>query len=90
MRRIADQRPRMLPASQWQAHGTGGPGMSHRAFCEADWQPMLPSARDVGIGLLMGIAAAVERSAGLIGRAGWLAPLVVVALGWMGIAAAQS
>lgn len=90
MRRIADQRNQMLPPCEWNGHGVGGLSIGRRALCEADWQPMLPTVRHVGIGILMGIASGVERSAGLIGRAGWLAPLIVAALGWLGITAAQS
>jgi hypothetical protein len=85
---MTDHDALMLFASQ----RTGDP--AERRFiasrpASVDWEPMLPSIRHVRVRLLMGIADAIERSAAVIVRAGWLAPIVVIALAWLGISAMQ-
>jgi hypothetical protein len=70
----------------------GGPAercMVASRHASADWEPMLPSIRHVRVRLLVGIAHGIERSATAIGRAGWLAPVLIAALAWLGISAMQ-
>ena len=71
---------------------TGGPAERRVVASRpgsVDWEPMLPSIRHMRIRLLVGLAEAIERSAMAIGRAGWLAPVLVAALAWLGISAMQ-
>lgn len=60
------------------------------AFAAApQWQPVVPTFRHCLVGLLIALAQIVEHTAMAIGRAGWLAPVVVAALAWTAFAGLQ-
>ncbi len=59
------------------------------AVAAADWQPVVPTFRHCMVGLLLALSRLVEHAAMLIGRAGWLAPIIVAILAWAAVSGVQ-
>ncbi|HMR29616.1 MAG TPA: hypothetical protein PKA13_16960 [Geminicoccaceae bacterium] len=85
MRAMPQYRAELAFASR-QAPDLGGRhGGRDLAFAGGEWQPVLPTFGQSLVALLVVLARLVERIATGIGRAGWLAPVLVAVLAWVGL-----